>query len=97
MSIKDFINKTVVDTETKKRYKLTRITSPEIGVEAIVTNANGTVASYRYDTINGDPFSNGVLKFEDETLLEPFNIAYRTHCRSEEGRMEEYGYWMRRA
>ena len=97
MSIKDFINKTVIDTETKKRYKLTRITSPEICVEAIVPSKNGMFASYRYATINGDPFSNGVLKFEDETLFEPFNIAYRTHCRSESGRMEEYGYWMRRS
>lgn len=97
MELKNFIGKTVVDTKNQKRYTLYEISSPVIEVAALQPNAYGTRTIYHYPTINGDPISTGVLSFEDASLLEPFKEIYAAHCRSESGRMEEYGYWMRMA
>ena len=96
MTIKDFIGKTVIRKETGERLELYEITSPVIEVINPVRDKNGVAKVLCYHTINGDPFENGSLVFEDETLLEPFKKAYLAHCLSTDGRMEEYGYWMRR-
>ena len=50
---------------------------------------------YRYSTLEGDPFSNGDMVFEDETLLEPFKAAFEEYCQSAEGHKTEYDYWSR--
>jgi|GEM_PF-1672560 len=97
MEIKDFIGKTVVDPKTNKKYVIYEITSPLIETSLPEPPQTGSRIVYRYHTINGDPFSSGELVFEDASLLAPFLKAYDTHCRSEEGRMEEYEYWSRRA
>ncbi|MBE6728593.1 MAG: hypothetical protein E7562_08130 [Ruminococcaceae bacterium] len=96
MEIKDFIGKTVISAETQRRYQIFEITAPTIEVIEPEPNDNGVRRAYRYHTINGDPFSSGALIFEDETLLEKFIAAYDEHCRSKDGRVEEYMYWLRK-
>lgn len=95
MELKDFIGKRVVNTVTGKKYLLYEITSPVIEVSECELEDNGTLKVYRYPTINGDPFSQGKLTFEEPSLDLPFRLAYDEHCRSESGRYEEIGYWMR--
>jgi hypothetical protein len=96
MNKKDYIGKVVISTKTKTRYILTEITSPEIRAKTIELNSSGYPSHYVWKTINGDPFSNGYLIFEDETLNEKFKKTYDEYCHSEDAYWEEYGYWMRR-
>lgn len=96
MELKNFIGKVVVSTATKRRYVLTQITAPYIVATLEQADARGNRASYRWDTVNGDPFSTGALVFEDLSLTLPFRKAYEAYCNSQAGRWEEYGYWLRK-
>jgi hypothetical protein len=58
---------------------------------------NGYTVYYNYCTINGDPFTNNLLIFEDSRLLEPFMKAYKEYCHTKDAYYEEIGYWMRRS
>lgn len=93
MELKDFIGKVVVSNYTKRKFKISNITAPTIEAYCIDPNERGC---YSWPTISGDPFTNGDLAFEDETLLEPFKAAYNAYCRTEDAYWEEYGYWMMR-
>ena len=95
MEIKEFIGKVVINPDTKSRYLIRKITSPYIAVETEKPQGNGHRQRYIYNTINGDPISNGTLMFEDKTLTEPFKAAYTSYCQSKAAYWEEYGYWMR--
>ena len=94
MNLQDFIGKTVLDGN--RRFALYRITSPEISVVDTRPDANGCYTHYAYATINGDPISTGILRFEDPALKEPFLAAYKAYCRTQDAYLEEYGYWLRR-
>ena len=96
MELKEFLNKVVIGAKSKRRYVLYRITSPEIMIKTEQPDENGRYMFYTYSTINGDPISNGTLRFEDPSLTEPFKAAYDAYCRTQDARMEEYGYWMRK-
>lgn len=89
INIQDFIGKTVINAQSRKRYVLSEITSPYIAVK----DADGR--SYRYLTVNGDPIKNVVLVFEDAALTEPFKAAYEAYCNTKAAYFEEVGYWMR--
>ncbi len=96
MELKEFIGKVVVSPTTKIRYRLSEITSPEIKAWTVKPDAYGHYTCYCWKTINGDPFSNGYLVFEDRSLTEAFKAAYNAYSRTKDAFMEEYGYWMRR-
>lgn len=96
VTIKDFIGKVVIGTESKTRYVLTKVTSPYIEVKTEKLNEYGCPSHYQFETINGDPFTNGVLVFEDVSLTEPFKKVYNEYCHSKDAYWEEYGYWMRK-
>ena len=96
MELNDFIGKVVINVHTKRRFILHRITSPEIMVYAEDDAKNGRFSCYCWRTINGDPFTNGDLIFEDESLNEPFKTAFDAYNRTRDAYWEEYGYWMRR-
>ena len=97
MDFKKFIDKVVISTFSKRRFVLTKITSPEIRARAEKPNLHGTYDNYSWETINGDPFSNGHLVFEDESLNEPFKKVYEEYCHSQDAYWEEYGYWLRKS
>jgi hypothetical protein len=96
LELKKFIGKTVVSPRTGERFVLEEITAPEICVATVALGPYGYPRHYAYETINGDPFSRGILVFEDASLLEPFKIAYDAYCRTEGAYWENYGYYMRR-
>ena len=96
MELNTFIDKVVICAKDKKRYVLRKITSPCIEATAAEPDTQGHHASYRWDTINGDPISTGVLFFEDASLTEPFIAAYTAHCHTRDAYYEEMGYWMRK-
>ena len=96
MELKDFIGKVVISTVSKRRFVLTKITSPEIRARAEKPNSHGTYDNYSWETINGDPFKNGHLVFEDESLNEAFKKVYNEYCHSQDAYYEEVGYWMRK-
>ena len=96
MQLQEFLGKVVISTATGRRYVLTQITAPYIVATVEQVDARGNRASYRWDTVNGDPISTGALVFEDLSLTLPFRKVYEAYCRSQEGRWEEYGYWMRK-
>ncbi len=96
MELKDFIGKTVINTETKGRFKIDEIISSEIVVVTEKPKENGYHSYYGFCTSNGDPISKGVLVFEDPSLKAPFIKAYMAYCRTEEARWEAYGYWLMR-
>lgn len=96
MELKDFIGKVVVGAQSKRRYILQEITSPYITAVTEAPDANGRHISYKWETINGDPISRGVLVFEDPALTASFKAAYDAYCRSKDAYWEEYGYWMRK-
>ena len=96
MELKDFIGKVVISTESKERYVLTKITAPEIAVCTEKPNDRGCHPCYCWETINSDPISRGYLKFEDESLTEPFKVAYSAYCRTEDARWEFYDYYMKK-
>ena len=94
MELKDFIGKVVVSVHSGKRFMLSEITAPYITVKTACKNSSGYYETYRYECINGDPISQGILKFEDSVLMIPFNKAYERHCNSKDAYWENYGYWM---
>ncbi len=94
MALKDYIGKAVISAETKRRYRISEITAPEIIVRTEDKNRYGTYSHYCFETINGDPFSNGHLFFEDSSLKEPFIKDFEAYSRSKDGRLETYGYWL---
>ena len=96
MELKDFIGKVVIGTKTGKRYVVDKITAPCFQIRDESPNRYGTYSCYCYETINEDPISSGALRFEDSSLTELYKQAYYAHCRSEDGRWENYGYWMRK-
>ncbi len=96
MELESFIGKIVISSERKTRYVLTKITAPEISARSEKPNERGYYSHYCWETINGDPISNGYLVFEDQSLTEPFKAAYDAYCRTEDARLENYGYYMRR-
>ena len=97
MQLKDFIGKVVVSTYSGKRFVLREITAPYISTTEEKTTSDGIARSYRWETVNGDPFENGELVFADPELTEPFMEAYQAHCDSQAGYWEAYGYWMHKA
>ena len=97
MNINDFIGVAVIDVSTKRRWVIEKITSPYIQVASAMPPENGYTVYYNYCTINGDPFTNNLLIFEDSRLLEPFMKAYKEYCHTKDAYYEEIGYWMRRS
>lgn len=93
MELKEFIGKTVINTKSQERYTLREITSPYLEVVSQTPNKNGCYPSYRLETINGDPITEGILVFEDASLTEAFRIAYDAYCHTQEAYYEEIGYW----
>ena len=96
MELKDFIGKVVIGTAPKRRYVLRKITAPCIEVSTVDKDAQGRCAFYAWPCINGDPISTGALRFEDESLTEPFIKAFEAYIHTEAAYWENYGYWMRR-
>ena len=94
MEIKDFIGKIVIRTSDKKRLFITGITAPKIDAKTVDPEAHGYHACYRWETINGDPITNGYLIFEDESLTEQFKKTYDAYCRTKDAYWENYGYYM---
>ena len=97
MELKDFIGKVVISVKSGRRFELSSITAPEIEARTEKPDRFGHHACYCWETINGDPISNGILVFEDESLTEPFKKAYDAYCRTEDAYWENYGYWMRKS
>lgn len=95
MKLEDFIGSIVISTETKRRYVLSKITSPEIIVKDEFPDKSGYRNCFCFKTINGDPIKNGVLVFEDNRLTDPFKKAYNDYCHSKDAYYEEIGHWMR--
>ncbi len=96
MNLNDFIGKTVINTTTGMRHVLYRITAPEIGVRTEKPETDGHYTFRSFPTINGDPFENGYLVFEDTSLEPKFRQAYDAYCRTKDAYWENYGYWLRR-
>lgn len=97
MELKDFIGKTVIRTWNNKRFFITEITAPQISAQTVEPDEHGHYTCYCWETINGDPFTNGYLTFEDPSLTEPFKKAYDAYCSTEDAYWENYGYWMRKS
>lgn len=96
MQIKDFTNKVVVCTSTKKRMYLYDIKAPSLTTVTVEPDKYGHHTFYSWPTINGDPFKNGYLVFEEEGLLEQFIKLYDEYSRTEDAYWENYEYWFRR-
>ena len=96
MDIKAFIGKDVIIEQTKTSCVLTEITAPYIQVQTKAPNSSGYPSTYRFETVNGDPFTRSVLAFEDKSLREQFIKAFTEYCSSKEARYEEMDYWMRK-
>lgn len=96
MEFKEFIGKPVISTASKRRFLIYEITSPKICVVTDKPNSSGHYEFYSWPTINGDPFTNGRLIFEDQTLTEKFTAAFDAYSRTEDAYWEEYDYWMRK-
>lgn len=94
--VRDFIGKVVIENQSKTKYVLTEITAPYIAAKEVKATVSENCRSYVWDTINGDPFTNNILVFEDSTLNEIFRKVYEAHCHSKDGYWEDYGYWMRK-
>ena len=86
----------VIGAESKKRYVLRRITAACIEVSTEEKDARGNCSFYCWSTINGDPISNGILIFEDDSLTEQFIAAYNAYSNTQAAYYEEIGYWMRK-
>ena len=97
MELKEFIGKIVIRASDKKRLFITEITAPKIQAQTVEKDSFGHHTCYGWETINGDPITNGYLVFEDESLTEPFKKAYDAYCRTEDAYWENYGYYMRKS
>ena len=96
MDFKAYIGKVVISTKSKKKFILTKVTAPKICVRTVEVGSSGYHSHYVWDTINGDPFSNNDLVFEDASLNEPFKKAYKAYSKTEDAYWENYAYWMRK-
>ena len=96
MELRDFLGKVVINTESKRKFVLRQITAPCIMASTVEKDARGKCASYCWATINGDPISNGILIFEDDSLTEQFIAAYNAYSNTQAAYFEEIGYWMRK-
>ena len=96
MDIKAFIGKDVIIEKIKTSCVLTEITAPYIQVQTKAPDSSGYPSTYRFETVNGDPFTNNLLIFKDSSLLGPFMKAYKEYCLSKDAYYEEIGYWMRK-
>ena len=94
--LKDFIGRVVVEPGGGKRYAITCLENPRIGVVTLEPDSEGHRTHYSYPTVSGDPFRQGRLVFEDPVLDKHFARVYDAHCRSQAGYWESYGYWLRR-
>ena len=97
MELKDFIGQVVISAKTKRRFVLEKITAPEIGVVTEEPGPSGYPQHYVYETINGDPFSRGLLLFEDLSLTAPFVAAYEAYSHTEDAYWENYDYWLHKS
>jgi len=97
MELKNFIGKIVIRASDKKRLFITEITAPKIQAQTVEKDSFGHHTCYGWETINGDPITNGYLIFEDESLTELFKKVYDAYCRTEDAYWENYGYWMRKS
>lgn len=97
MELKNFVGQVVISTKTKRRFKITQITSPEFRVVTEVPGTSGYPEHYVFENINGDPITTGALVFEDPALTEPFKRAFEAYDRTEDAYWERYGYWMHRS
>ena len=95
MKITDFLGEVVICPGTNKRYVITEITSPYITAREEKPGGNGYYKHYRWDTVNGDPISNGSLVFENSALNEIFIKSFDEYSHSRDAYWEEYGHWMR--
>lgn len=96
MELKDFIGQVVFWGDSGRRHLLKEITAPEICIVTEKPGSSGYLEHYVFRTINGDPFSNGTLIFENPALKEPFIEAFEAYSRTEDARCENYFYWLRR-
>ncbi len=96
MELKDFINKVVISTYSKKRMYLYDITSPYFRTVTVDPDECGHHTYYIWPTINGDAFETGDLVFEEEGLNEKFKAVYDAYCHTKDAHWEEYGYWLRK-
>lgn len=96
MELKDFIGQVVISATSNRRYKIYRITAPEIGVVTETPGSSGYLEHYCFRTINGNPIATGVLVFENPALTEPFKAAFDAYERTEDAYWENFDYWMRR-
>lgn len=95
MKITDFLGEVVISSRTNKRYVITEITSPYITVREENASSGGYYKHYRWDTVNGDPISNGSLVFENSALKDLFIKTFDEYSHSRDAYWEEYGHWMR--
>ena len=95
MKVHDFLGEVVISPSSNKRYVLTEITSPYITAREEKASSGGYYKHYRFDTINGDPITNGSLVFENSALNEIFIKTFDEYSRSRDAYWEEYGHWMR--
>jgi hypothetical protein len=96
MELKDFIGQVVISTKNKRRFKLYKITAPEIRVVTEKPGTSGYYEHYAFENTNGNPIATGMLVFENPALTEPFMAAFDAYDRTEAAYWEKYGYWMRR-
>ncbi len=96
MELKEFIDKVVICPTNNKRYLLYEIKGPTISALEEQPNTFGTRFYYSWETINGDPITNGYLVFEDQSLTEPFKQAYEAYSRTKDAYLETYEYYMRK-
>ena len=94
MELKEFIGKRVFNPRTGERFVLDTVTAPEISVATVEPGTSGYPRYYTYETINGDPFSKGILAFEDASLQGSFVAAYEAYSRTEDARWERYAHYL---
>lgn len=96
LKLDDFVNKVVFLPRTGERFVIEKIAAPAIYVATVEPGTFGYPRHYVYETMNGDPISNGILVFEDASLTEPFIAAYNAYSHTRSAYYEEIEYWMRK-
>ena len=99
MVLQDFLGKVVVSSDNQ-RYVIKELDGAYIEAASEKPGSSGYHSHYTWE--NGTaPYDNAIargdLVFQDPTLLAPFRELYETYCRSEEGRLDRYFYWFRKA